>query len=366
MLYRALIRPLLYSLSAETAHRLVMGWMRIVHRSPLLLALTRWWFCERATSLAVDALGLSFPSPLGLAAGLDKDAEAFRAFGALGFGFVEVGTITFEAQPGNPLPRLFRLVPDRALINRMGFNNHGATDAQARLAKDARRDFVLGINIGKTKRVADTDAIDDYVKSARLLSPYADYMVVNVSSPNTPGLRDLQAVERLRPLLIAVREAIQHAAGNRRVPLLVKIAPDLSDADVDAVADMALDVGLDGIIATNTTISREGLVSSSDVVSAIGAGGLSGAPLKARSLAVLRRLRARVGTRLTLIAAGGIESADDAWQRLLAGAELVQVYTALIYEGPTLPQALTRGLHARMKAANVTSLADLKRENVSA
>jgi len=344
MLYRALIRPLLYLLPAETAHRLVIACMRIVHGSPLLLAVTRAIFGRIDPRLRVQAMGLSFPSPIGLAAGLDKDAEAFNAFGALGFGFVEVGTITFEAQPGNPQPRLFRLVPDRALINRMGFNNHGAEEAARKLADHRPREIVLGINIGKTKRVAEEDAIDDYVKSARLLTPFADYMVVNVSSPNTPGLRDLQAVERLRPLLTAVRVAIDETRGERRVPLLVKIAPDLSDDDVDAVADLALELKLDGIIATNTTISRDGLASSSAQVTAAGAGGLSGAPLKARSLAVLARLRSRVGDRLTLIGVGGIESADDAWTRLSSGADLVQVYTALIYQGPSLPMRLARGV----------------------
>lgn len=334
-------------LSAETAHRLVMSWMRRVHSSPLLLTMTRAVFGHAEPALRVNALGLSFPSPIGLAAGLDKDAEAFKAFGALGFGFVEVGTITFEAQPGNPQPRLFRLVADRALINRMGFNNHGAEHAAKALAVAGARDVVLGINIGKTKRVAEEDAIDDYVKSARLLSPFADYLVVNVSSPNTPGLRDLQAVERLRPLLTAVRKAIDETQPTRRVPLLVKIAPDLSDADVDAVADLALELGLDGIIATNTTISREGLSTPAAEVQALGAGGLSGAPLKARSLGVLKRLRARVGDKLTLIAAGGIENADEARERLAAGATLVQVYTALIYEGPTLPMRIARGIAPR-------------------
>lgn len=347
MLYLFLIRPLLYLLPAETAHGLVMAGLRVVQRSPLLLAIMRALFGGVDPRLRVNAMGLSFASPIGLAAGLDKDAEAFNAFSALGFGFVEVGTITFEAQPGNPSPRLFRLVPDRALINRMGFNNHGAQDAARRLAYDRPRDVVLGINIGKTKRVAEEDAIDDYVKSARLLTPFADYMVVNVSSPNTPGLRDLQAVERLRPLLVAVRGAIDQSRGERRVPLLVKIAPDLSDDDVDAVADLALDLKLDGIIATNTTISRDGLVSSVEQVTGAGAGGLSGAPLKARSLSVIRRLRARVGDRLTLIGVGGIETAGDAWERLSAGADLVQVYTALIYNGPGLPKRLARGLAER-------------------
>lgn len=324
-----------------------MGLLRLVHRSPLLLAVTRWVFGRVPEHLAVKVMGLSFASPVGLAAGLDKDAEAFNALGALGFGFVEIGTVTFEAQPGNPQPRLFRLVRDRALINRMGFNNHGAEAAAARLRVERPVGIVLGINIGKTKRVSEEDALLDYVASARLLAPFADYLVVNVSSPNTPGLRDLQAVEKLRPLLSAVRDVIREVSATRPVPLLVKIAPDLSDADVDAVADLALELGLAGIIATNTTIAREPLSTPGDEVAAIGAGGLSGAPLKRRSLAVLQRLRARVGDRLTLISAGGIENADDAWERLSAGADLIQVYTALIYEGPGLPGDLARGIVER-------------------
>ncbi|HSC86133.1 MAG TPA: quinone-dependent dihydroorotate dehydrogenase, partial [Polyangiaceae bacterium] len=302
MLYRLLIRPLLYLLSAETAHRLIVGLLLLVQRIPggtWLLGL----FHRRVQDAPVRALGLDFPSPVGLAAGFDKNAEVYRALGALGFGFVEVGTLTGEPQPGNPLPRLFRLVKDRALVNRMGFNNHGAADAAARLARAKRSGLVLGINIGKTKLVAPEDAIADYEKSARLLGQYADYLVVNVSSPNTPGLRDLQAVESLRPLLEAVRRVLDESVRERRVPLLVKIAPDLSDEDVLAVADLAIELGLDGIIATNTTISRGGLSSAPEDVEAIGAGGLSGAPLKERSLAVLRLLRGRMGRRLVLIAA---------------------------------------------------------------
>ncbi|MGD8859693.1 MAG: quinone-dependent dihydroorotate dehydrogenase [Myxococcales bacterium] len=342
MLYR-LLRPLLYLLPAETAHRLVMGAMALLSRLPFGPGLLRALYGAPDPSLRVEALGLSLPSPLGLAAGLDKDAEAYEAFGALGFGFVEVGTITAQAQPGNPRPRLFRLVRDRALINRMGFNNHGAEAARRRL-QGRSRGTVVGVNLGKTKVVPAERAVEDYVQSARLLGPLADYVVINVSSPNTPGLRDLQAVEHLRPLLGAVREALDGAVAERRVALLVKIAPDLADADVDAVADLSLELGLDGIIATNTTIAREGLATPSEEVERCGAGGLSGAPLKQRSLEVLRRLRARVGERLVLISVGGIETADEARERLQAGATLVQLYTALIYGGPSLPGRINRGL----------------------
>lgn len=348
MIYRYLIRPLLWLLPVETAHHFAFGILRFTAAIPGLKQLLRRLCGSRAPGLRVKALGMDLPSPVGLAAGFDKDAKGYEALGALGFGFVEVGTITAEAQPGNPRPRLFRLPPDRALVNRMGFNNEGAAAAARRLAKRAERGGIaVGVNIGKTKAVAEEQAIADYVRSAELLAPYADYLVVNVSSPNTPGLRDLQAVEKLRPLLAAVREACTRASPHRRVPLLVKIAPDLDDADVVAVADLALELGLEGIVATNTTIRRDGLATAPERVAAIGAGGLSGAPLRARSLEVLKLLRQRVGERLVLIAAGGIETAADAAERLAAGATLVQIYTAFVYEGPFVACRIARGLGAR-------------------
>jgi dihydroorotate dehydrogenase len=303
----------------------------------------------------VRALGLEFPGPLGLAAGFDKDARGTRGLAALGFGFVEVGTVTARAQPGNDRPRMFRLTADRALVNRMGFNNEGAAAAAARL-RGRPRTPVVGVNIGKTKVVPEQDAAADYAASARTVAGVADYVVVNVSSPNTPGLRDLQATDRLRPVLVAVREALDLSAAGRRVPLLVKIAPDLADADVDAVADLALELGLDGIIATNTTISREGLASPAAEVAAAGAGGLSGAPLGDRALAVLARLHARAGDQLVLIAAGGIETPDDAWERLRAGATLLQAYTGFIYGGPLWPRRMHAGLARRARAAGLSSV----------
>ena len=307
VIYRHLARPLLYRLDAERAHHLAMTALRASSgaRRPIRAA-----FGVRDPTLSTDALGLTFPSPVGLAAGFDKDAVAFEGLGALGFGFVEVGTLTGQAQVGNPKPRLFRLPADRALINRMGFNNGGSADAVERLARP--RKTLVGVNIGKTKIVPESEAIADYVLSTRRLAGLADYFVVNVSSPNTPGLRNLQAVDRLRPLLVAVRETLD-ANASHRVPLLVKIAPDLCDDDVDAVAALALELELDGIIATNTTIARQGLRTAPRV--AAEKGGLSGAPLKERALEVLRRLRAIGGEALVLIAVGGIETADDAWQR---------------------------------------------------
>lgn len=293
----------------------------------------------------VRVMGLDFPGVLGLAAGFDKNAVGIDALGALGFGFVEVGTVTGEPQPGNPKPRLIRLPDDRAVVNRMGFNNDGAEAVARRLAKRGRkaRGPVLGINIGKTKVVPEDAAIADYEKSTGLLAPYADYLVVNVSSPNTPGLRDLQAVAKLEPLLRAVRARADQVT-EARVPLLVKIAPDLSDEDVLEVADLAGAIGLDGIVATNTTTSRAGLTSTAEAIERAGAGGLSGEPLRKRSLEVLRLLRGRVADDMTLIGVGGIAGVEDAVERLRAGADLLQAYTAFIYEGPLWPQRMNAAI----------------------
>ncbi|WP_432479128.1 quinone-dependent dihydroorotate dehydrogenase [Nocardioides sp. GXQ0305] len=341
--YDLLFRHALARVDPERAHHL--GFRAVRAGRPLLERLPH-------ADAPVRAMGLTFPHPLGLAAGFDKNAEGIDALAALGFGHVEVGTVTGEPQPGNPQPRLFRLADDRALVNRMGFNNDGAAVVAHRLAsrqrsRGDRPGPVLGVNIGKTKLVPDDDqpAVEaDYRKSARLLAPYADYLVVNVSSPNTPGLRSLQAVDRLAPLLDAVRDEADRAAGDRRVPLLVKIAPDLADDDVCAVADLALDRGLDGIIATNTTTSRAALASDVAQVQRIGAGGLSGQPLRARATEVVRLLRERVGPDLALVGVGGITTVDDARERLAAGATLLQAYTAFVYEGPFWPRRIVQGL----------------------
>ena len=353
-MYRMLYWLVLQRLPAEATHRVSFAMLRALANLPGATAVLRRLFTFRAPELRVHAFGRELPGPLGLAAGFDKDAKGVAGLHAIGFGFVEVGTITAEAQPGNPKPRLFRVPRDRALVNRLGFNNEGAAAAARRLAH--RGDGTVGVNIGKTKRVAETDAIGDFTASAELLAPFADYLVVNVSSPNTPGLRDLQAVDKLRPLLAAVRTACDLASPMRRVPLVVKIAPDLADDDIDAVADLALELGIDGIIATNTTIGRGGLATSEAKIAQLGAGGLSGAPLKARSLAVLRRLHARVGSRVTLIAVGGIETADDAWERIRAGATLVQSYTGFIYGGPTWPRRIHKELAAKLRAAKLSSI----------
>ncbi|HET6937435.1 MAG TPA: quinone-dependent dihydroorotate dehydrogenase [Nocardioides sp.] len=318
-------------LDAEKAHRL--GFRAVRAARPVLAR-------RRTPGAPVTAMGLTFPNVLGLAAGFDKNAVGIDALAALGFGHVEVGTVTGEPQPGNDRPRLFRLPADRAVVNRMGFNNEGAEAVAARLAARGRRTDgpVLGVNIGKSKVVPEEEAVRDYEKSARLLAPHADYLVVNVSSPNTPGLRNLQAVEKLEPILVAVRAV----AGD--LPLLVKIAPDLADEDVLAVADLATATGLDGIVATNTTISRDGLTSTPDQVTAAGAGGLSGPPLTGRAEKVMRLLRERVGDTLTLVGVGGITTAEDARARLDAGADLLQGYTAFVYEGPGWPRRILKEL----------------------
>ncbi|WP_346234229.1 quinone-dependent dihydroorotate dehydrogenase [Parafrigoribacterium mesophilum] len=346
-MYRILFRLILSRLDPENAHHLAFAVIRLLPRigvGALLSRLTR-----PHPSLAVHTLGLSFPSPFGVAAGFDKDGRAIRGLGQLGFGHVEVGTITALAQSGNARPRLFRLIADRAVINRMGFNNRGAADAQPRLRAERQRRIrpVIGVNIGKSRVVAVADATADYLTSTRLLAPEADYLVVNVSSPNTPGLRGLQELDKLAPLLAAVRDA---AAGT---PVLVKIAPDLSDDAVRRIADLVVELGLPGIIATNTTISREGLVSDPQLVERAGAGGLSGAPVARRSKEVLQIIRSVVPADLCVISVGGVETAADVADRLRAGATLVQGYTAFLYRGPLWAHQINRGLRA------------LRRESVS-
>jgi dihydroorotate dehydrogenase len=315
-------------------------------------------------ALAVRRWGLSFTSPVGLAAGLDKNGVAIDALAACGFSHVEIGTVTGQAQPGNPRPRLFRLVDDRAVINRMGFNNHGAATVAARLAArytTRRPACVLGINLGKSKVVDLGAALADYEVSVRALGALADYVVVNVSSPNTPGLRDLQGEAHLRPLLAGVRTALDAVAPQR--PLLLKIAPDLSDEGIDAAVDVALETGCNGLIATNTTITRGGLRTTPARVGAIGAGGLSGAPLRLRSTAVLARVARRVLAQpsthhVPVVGVGGVDSADAAWEKLVHGASLVQVYSALVYHGPALVGRINRGLVGLLEQHGLRSIDD--------
>ncbi len=344
-------------LPAEPAHSLVFGALRATMALPFAQALSRKLMVVDDPCLEVRALGTTFRGPLGLAAGFDKNAQGPGALTALGFSFLEIGTVTHQAQPGNPKPRLFRLPQDRALVNRLGFNNQGAARVRARLERD-RSGAVIAVNIGKTKVVSEEDAAEDYAASARLLGAHAAFVVVNVSSPNTPGLRNLQHTEALDPILTAVRAALDQASPSRRVPLLVKIAPDLSDEQIDAIADLALARGLDGIVATNTTISRSDLRSDEASVSALGAGGLSGQPLKQRSLEVLARLYRRVGARMVLVGVGGIETGEDAWQRICHGATLLELYTGFIYQGPLVARRIHRELGERLRQCGFSHIAE--------
>lgn len=339
MLYRLIFRIFFTKLDAEFAHHIGMFGLRAAQK----LGLTKLAsvMVKAKPEIATRAFGLNFNSPFGMAAGFDKNAVAIQALGDLGFSHVEIGTVTAIAQPGNPKPRLFRLVSDRALINRMGFNNDGAEVVANRLAKlkaSGRKLPIIGVNIGKSKVVDVAEAANDYRASARLLAPHCDYLAVNVSSPNTPGLRSLQSIEALEPILSAV---IEESKGK---PVLVKIAPDLNDADVLAVADLALRMGLGGIIATNTTISRSNLRANQSQVEAMGAGGLSGAPLKDRSLEVLNLLSTRIGDKCAIVSVGGVESAAEVRERLDAGATLVQGYTGFIYNGPGWALKINREL----------------------
>lgn len=337
-IYPVLFTLLFARMDAERAHKI--GFAVIKAKSALGFGGVMRAFTKPREDIAVTTLGLTFPTPFGLAAGFDKGATGITALGNIGFGHVEIGTVTAVAQPGNPKPRLFRLIPDKAVVNRMGFNNEGAAAVVPRLeaARLKKHRPVIGVNIGKSRVVAVEDAVADYVHSAQLLAPLADYLVVNVSSPNTPGLRGLQEIHQLRPLLEAVREA----AGV--TPLLVKIAPDLSNDEIFAVADLVMELNLDGIIATNTTISRGGLRSSARTIQHAGEGGLSGAPLAARSLEVLQLLRNRVPSELCIVSVGGVTTPADVLERIQAGATLVQGYTAFLYEGPLWARSINRGL----------------------
>ena len=333
------LRPLIFRIDAERAHRATIAALKFApkRRPPHFPA-----------SLTTSVAGVGFPSPVGLAAGFDKDAEVAGAMLGLGFGFVEVGTLTPLAQEGNPRPRLFRLVEDRAVINRMGFNNRGEQAAIARLEHRDRSKGVVGVNVGANKD--SQDRIADYAKGVSRMSAVADYLTVNISSPNTPGLRDLQAGGELNELLAAVADS--RAADGP--PVFLKVAPDLENGDHERIARAAIDNGVDGLIVANTTISRPAL--RSHLVRE--AGGLSGRPLAPLALEQLRRFRAIVGPDLPLISAGGIGSAEDAWQRIRAGASLVQLYSALVYEGPGLARRIATGLASRLDRKGMSSISE--------
>lgn len=342
----ALFKPLLFCLSPEKAHRVTVFWLDLAAAFPPTRWLLRSLFCHTDKSLERRVMGLVFPNPVGLAAGFDKDGKHVRGMACLGFGFVEVGTVTPLPQEGNPRPRLFRLPQDHALINRMGFNNEGL-DALASRLKILRETglpggLLIGGNIGKNKATPNEQADSDYLKCFEALFPWVDYFVVNVSSPNTPGLRELQEKEPLTRLLSLLQE--KNRARTSPKPILLKIAPDLSDNQLDDIASIVQETGLAGVIATNTTISREGLNTPESTVAAIGAGGLSGVPVRARSTAVIRYLREKMGQHAVIIGVGGIDSAASAREKLDAGADLVQVYTGLVYEGPGLVKGILEAI----------------------
>ena len=366
--YRRLIRSVLFTQDSESIHNRTMTALARVSRSPLLCSTLSAFYS--APGLPIELFGLRFPNPVGLAAGMDKHAAAVPAWAALGFGFAELGGVTWRAQPGNPLPRMFRAVPDEALINRMGFNNGGAEVMAATLRswRESGRwpKHPVGINLGKSKITPNDAAAEDYTNSFRVLRPLADFFVVNVSSPNTPNLRELQDKAALDEILAALQQINgadsdvgprQSSAGDCGAkPILVKVAPDLSFEALDEILELASKRNLAGIVATNTTIARP--ETSDDRLRRIYSetGGLSGRPLRARSTEVIRHIYRQTHGTLPIIGVGGIFSADDAWEKIGAGASLVQVYTGLVYEGPALARQIVRGLLLRLHSSGFSSL----------
>lgn len=331
-------------MSPETAHRVTVFCLDMAASLPLVGALLRRWFCVKNPALERQVMGLKFPNVVGLAAGFDKDGRHIEGLAQLGFGFIEVGTVTPKPQSGNPQPRLFRLPKDRALINRMGFNN-GGVDALAERLRRLRRKglpggIIIGGNIGKNKSTPNAEAEQDYIACFEALFPWVDYFVVNVSSPNTPGLRDLQEKEPLTRLLNLLQE--KNRAQHTPRPVLLKIAPDLSRSQLDDIVEIVRQTNLAGLIATNTTIARAGLLTPADTLENIGAGGLSGAPLRERATEVIRYLRDSLGPNAVIIGVGGIDSPESAIEKLNAGADLVQLYSGMIYEGPGLMKRILR------------------------
>lgn len=341
-MYKSVVKPLLFKLDAERAHHFVFDNLKWASKLPGTAAAMRGLYNYHHPSLARTVFGLNFANPVGLAAGFDKNAVLTDELATMGFGFVEIGTVTPRPQPGNPQPRLFRLPQDEALINRMGFNNDGAAVVAARLRGRRNRQLIIGGNIGKNKDTPNERAGDDYVAAFEALAEVVDYFVVNVSSPNTPGLRELQDKKPLIKLLQQVQD--KNLARSLPRPLLLKIAPDLTDAQLDDILEIARETQLSGLVATNTTISRDGLTTAASQVAGYGAGGLSGRPLRARATEVIAYLHRHSQGALPIIGAGGIHSAADALEKLAAGATLVQLYTGFIYEGPGLVKAINKAL----------------------
>ncbi len=344
-MYKFLIRPILFLIDPESVHHFTFRFIQLVSLLPGVKPLLRQLFTLDHPKLEKRILGLTFKNPVGLAAGFDKDAKLINELGCFGFGFIEIGTVTPRAQTGNEKPRLFRLPADQALINRMGFNNEGASAAVERLKKRSST-VLVGGNIGKNKITANDQAAGDYVDCLEALDPYVDYFVVNVSSPNTPGLRELQEKEPLKKLLSQVKQLSQTKVKPK--PILLKIAPDLTIGQLDDIVEILKATGTDGVIATNTTLSREGLSTSDELIKEIGAGGLSGKPLQAKSNEVIKYLRSQLGPGYPIIGVGGILTPEDAVEKLLAGADLIQVYTGFVYEGP----AFVKRINQRLLALN--------------
>ncbi len=339
--YKTFIRPLLFLFSSERAHHLALGMLKFAISIPFVRPLIKAMYSPESTNKPVELFGLKFKNPIGLAAGFDKNAAYYNELSHIGFGFIEVGTVTPKPQDGNPKPRLFRLVKDKALINRMGFNNGGLDEMITQLKK-RKTDLVIGGNIGKNKVTPNEDAINDYVISFKGLHPYVDYFVVNVSSPNTPNLRELQDKEPLTKLLATLKELNQ--TFDEQKPILLKIAPDVTQGQLDDIIDIIQTLKIDGLVATNTTISREGLKTTKERIEAIGAGGLSGQPVKERSTEVIKYIAEKSNGKIPIIAVGGIFTAKDAKEKLDAGASLVQVYSGFIYEGPAMVKKICKGL----------------------
>lgn len=341
-MYKFLLKPLLFSLPPEKAHHFTVSLLKVILAIPLLSNLFKATYSVKNEKLKRQLFGLEFQNPVGLAAGFDKDGKYFSAMAGLGFGFIEVGTVTPKPQIGNPQPRLFRLPKDKALINRMGFNNEGVDALVERLKKGKPNNVIIGGNIGKNKTTPNENAIDDYAIGFEKLFPYVDYFVVNVSSPNTPNLRSLQDKEPLSKLLTYLQKL--NFQKSKPKPILLKIAPDLNNAQLDDILEIVETTKIDGIIATNTTISRADLATDEQRIKDIGNGGLSGVPVRSRSTEVIRYLHQQSKGKVKIIAVGGIRSAADAIEKIKAGAVLVQVYTGLIYEGPALIKNINRAL----------------------
>ncbi len=338
-MYKLFIRPLLFLFKPENAHFLTFLCLKIVNIIPFMKKILAAFYCKEHKSTTFNLLGINFPSRVGLAAGLDKDAEVFDVLGSLGFGFVEIGTVTPKPQPGNPRPRLFRLKKNNALINRMGFNNQGV-EKMVNLLKKKKTNIIIGGNIGKNKMTPNNEAVNDYIICFEALYKYVDYFVINVSSPNTPNLRELQDKEPLKNLLYQIMKI--NLLKELPKPVFLKIAPDLSTQQLDDIIEIVLETKISGIVATNTTITRENLDYSKQKIDNIGAGGLSGKPLTKRATEVIKYIAQKTSNKIPIIGVGGIFTVEDAIEKLQAGASLVQIYTSFIYEGPNLVKKINK------------------------